>query len=319
VSIGDKIRALRKERNLTQDAIAEALNVTRQAVAKWESNQAAPSTANILKLAELFQVQFQDLLSQEENVNTDIQKYLIKTAQAEERRKKKHAIIKKSVLVSLRIGVCYLLLYFICWVIFHLLGIPDYVWSWSIDHYILPLSLLYSLAGSLFYRERLGYFTLFGTAAGLVLGNIVDSITTKNAVLSFNTGWIALMLCIGAFSLCGIAVSVIRSKKSTKGSSMIFTQKGQRIALGVLSFCLALFVILSFGTSVRQIAFNRGAVAGYSAGYEQGLADKENGLPANSDISNRQIPERYRYGTSAYKGYMVYWPTGYQDGYEEWR
>jgi transcriptional regulator with XRE-family HTH domain len=62
MTIGERIRALRKERGMTQDAAALALDVTRQAVAKWEGNQTAPSTANIMKLAELFQVSFQDLL-----------------------------------------------------------------------------------------------------------------------------------------------------------------------------------------------------------------------------------------------------------------
>ena len=42
VTIGDKIKALRTERGMSQDAVASALSVTRQAVAKWESNQSVP-------------------------------------------------------------------------------------------------------------------------------------------------------------------------------------------------------------------------------------------------------------------------------------
>lgn len=95
MTIGDKIKNLRKENGMTQDAVAAALDVTRQAVAKWESNQAAPSTTNIMKLAELFQVQFQDLLSQEDVPMAEIQKYIVKVAQAEEKRKEKREAIKK--------------------------------------------------------------------------------------------------------------------------------------------------------------------------------------------------------------------------------
>ena len=86
MTIGDKIKNLRKENGMTQDAVAAALDVTRQAVAKWESNQAAPSTTNIMKLAELFQVPFQNLLSQKDVPMAEIQKYIVKVAQAEEKR-----------------------------------------------------------------------------------------------------------------------------------------------------------------------------------------------------------------------------------------
>lgn len=37
MTIGETIRRLRKEKGLTQDALADALEISRQAVAKWES------------------------------------------------------------------------------------------------------------------------------------------------------------------------------------------------------------------------------------------------------------------------------------------
>ena len=51
---GGKIRSLRREKGLSQEKLAEQLNVSRQAVAKWESGQSFPSTENLLKLAEIF-------------------------------------------------------------------------------------------------------------------------------------------------------------------------------------------------------------------------------------------------------------------------
>ena len=319
MAIGDKIRALRKEKGMTQDAIAEALDVTRQAVAKWESNQAAPSTTNIMKLAELFQVQFQDLLSQEEIPNAEIQKYIVKVAQAEEKRKEKRAVAKGFFTSGLKISGCYLVLFLLCWVIFHLIGAPDYIWSWSTGHYIFLVTYLYSVAGCLLYREKLGYYTLVGTAVGLILGNIVGSITPNNSVLRFNHGWIALLACIGAFSLCGIVVSFVKVERSQAGDPLTLSKKAKRISFGALSLCLAIFIIFGAGASIRRLAFDRGASTGYSAGFEQGLHDKENGLPSDRSVPSSGIPEGYRFGTSAYSGYMIYWPTGYQDGYEEGR
>ena len=122
VTIGDKIKALRTERGMSQDAVASARSVTRQAVAKWESNQSVPSTTNTIKLAEQFQVQFQDLLSQEEIPSAEIQRYIVKVAQAEEKKKEKQDVIKFVVVSAMKISACYLMLFMLCWSIFHLLG-----------------------------------------------------------------------------------------------------------------------------------------------------------------------------------------------------
>lgn len=317
MEIGDKIRALRKERGMTQDAVASALDVTRQAVAKWESNQAAPSTTNIMRLADLFQVQFQDLLSQEEIPIAEIQKYIVKVAQAEEKRKNKRETAKHFFVSGLKISGCYFLLYLICLIIFHLLGAPDYIWSWSTSHYVLFASFLYSLAGCLLYREKMGYYTFFGTVIGLIAGSIVGAISTKSTILHFNNGWIALMIFEGGFSLCGLVVSFIKTTRGTEGYPLIRSKRIRRIAFGALSLSLAFFVILGIGVSTRRLAFNRGALAGYSAGFEQGLADRKSNLPPNSDVANRCVPDSYRFGTSAYNGYMIYFPTGYQNGYSE--
>ena len=43
--LGTRIRALRKERGLSQEALAQALEVSRQAVTKWEDSSSLPSTA----------------------------------------------------------------------------------------------------------------------------------------------------------------------------------------------------------------------------------------------------------------------------------
>jgi transcriptional regulator with XRE-family HTH domain len=52
--LNEKIQALRKERGLSQEKVADALNVSRQAVSKWETGQSNPDTGNLIALAELF-------------------------------------------------------------------------------------------------------------------------------------------------------------------------------------------------------------------------------------------------------------------------
>ena len=53
MSLGTRIRDARQRRGLSQEKVAELVGVSRQAVAKWESGQSAPSTENLLRLAEV--------------------------------------------------------------------------------------------------------------------------------------------------------------------------------------------------------------------------------------------------------------------------
>ena len=62
MTLGQRIQALRKEKGLSQEALGEALGVSRQAVSKWESGASDPSTSNLLALAKLYGVSAEDLL-----------------------------------------------------------------------------------------------------------------------------------------------------------------------------------------------------------------------------------------------------------------
>ena len=53
MSIGERIMELRKERNISQVDLAKLLTVSRQAVSKWENDQAAPDTLKLIRLAEV--------------------------------------------------------------------------------------------------------------------------------------------------------------------------------------------------------------------------------------------------------------------------
>ena len=55
-TIGQIIRKLRKERNLTQEELAEQLGVTFQAVSKWENDSGMPDISQVIPLATVFNV-----------------------------------------------------------------------------------------------------------------------------------------------------------------------------------------------------------------------------------------------------------------------
>jgi len=63
-TLGEILKAHRMRCQMTQEFVAEALGVSRQAVSKWETGTADPSTSNLLALAKLFGVPAEELLHQ---------------------------------------------------------------------------------------------------------------------------------------------------------------------------------------------------------------------------------------------------------------
>ena len=53
MSIGERILELRKQKNISQVQLAQALGISRQAVSKWENDLAAPDMMNLIHLADL--------------------------------------------------------------------------------------------------------------------------------------------------------------------------------------------------------------------------------------------------------------------------
>ena len=61
-SLGEVIKRHRMECKMTQEFVADALGVSRQAVSKWESGASAPSTSNLSALAKLFGTTAEEIL-----------------------------------------------------------------------------------------------------------------------------------------------------------------------------------------------------------------------------------------------------------------
>ena len=52
MNISEKIKKMRKSKNLTQEQFAEKINVSRIAVAKWETNKTHPNNENIIIISD---------------------------------------------------------------------------------------------------------------------------------------------------------------------------------------------------------------------------------------------------------------------------
>ncbi|EXJ23269.1 Transcriptional regulator, XRE family [Alkalibacterium sp. AK22] len=67
VPLAAKIKEKRNAKKLSQEYVAEKMQVSRQAVSKWETGKSEPSTNNLKKLAELFSCDIDELLSNGKN------------------------------------------------------------------------------------------------------------------------------------------------------------------------------------------------------------------------------------------------------------
>ena len=70
-TLGEVLKAHRMRCQMTQEFVAEALGVSRQAVSKWETGTADPSTSNLLALAKLFGVSAEELLRQVDRTDAE--------------------------------------------------------------------------------------------------------------------------------------------------------------------------------------------------------------------------------------------------------
>ena len=54
MNLGEKIKECRKQAGFSQEQLAERLNVSRQAITKWETNKGIPDIANLIAISDEF-------------------------------------------------------------------------------------------------------------------------------------------------------------------------------------------------------------------------------------------------------------------------
>ena len=96
IRIGAFLKELRKERNLTQEALAGKFGVTQRSVSRWENGTTMPDISVLIELADFYDIDIRDLLRGErksENMDTDLKETLEMVAEYTEADKAK--ILKK--------------------------------------------------------------------------------------------------------------------------------------------------------------------------------------------------------------------------------
>ena len=91
MELNEKLLSLRKKNKLTQAQVAEALDVSRQAISNWETGAVLPSTDNLKALSRLYQVPADSLL----NDDTDLFAGSVEKTAENNNTNSKFSILKK--------------------------------------------------------------------------------------------------------------------------------------------------------------------------------------------------------------------------------
>ena len=114
LTLGQRIASRRKQINMSQEALAEQLGVSRQAVSKWESDSTIPEIDKLIALGKLFGVSIGWILGVEAETSADLSEEQIKTVEEliVRYQKPRRNILWVSLIACILAIVCFLSAYF---------------------------------------------------------------------------------------------------------------------------------------------------------------------------------------------------------------
>ncbi|SDC08034.1 Helix-turn-helix [Terribacillus halophilus] len=62
MNLGEKLKHFREQKNMSREELAQKMNVSRQAVYKWETNKGYPDIDNLIQLSNLFEITIDELI-----------------------------------------------------------------------------------------------------------------------------------------------------------------------------------------------------------------------------------------------------------------
>ena len=133
MNFSEKLLTLRKANDLTQEQLAEKLDVSRQSISKWESGQATPELEKIVALSAVFNVTTDYLLK-----SSEIDDLSVKTEMLEKHqqmmliREQKHQQIFGCVMYSVAV---YLIFLAVCFIE------HEFYFSFDVDFFLKPIIL----------------------------------------------------------------------------------------------------------------------------------------------------------------------------------
>lgn len=220
MTLGERIRTQRQSAGLSQEKLAELTGVSRQAVAKWEADRSAPGTANLFRLAEIFDTTVDLLLAEDEPApQADCCAGEGKT-NAVLRRQRRKGDLRAALLVALG----YLAVYLVGRVLWCDLaessllgwlftvrpaGEHSYLYGWLLSSRLFWYAMGISVLPACFGRWRFSVVTLAGFVLGLLAGMLFGPNPAGAALGQGHYGW----LIWGVIYLLSIPAGIVAQRR----------------------------------------------------------------------------------------------------------
>lgn len=252
----DRIKECRKSAGLSQDKLAEWIGVSRQAVTKWETGQSAPSTENLLKLAEIFGTTVDQLIAADDSPKqlTAAEIYRFYKLEEEKEASEKRMQQEKNLIAAGCILGIHLLLYLFLQLISHDLNNSTiseilfgknshlYLWSWLLYTKLFWAALCIAVISVLLGKWRFAATTSIMFFLGILVGELFGPYPAGNAYGHNHYGW---AIWAGIY-LVALIMGAIAQKMKTRGIAYKSKQSAVWFAVTV-GCCIAvlLFIMLS--------------------------------------------------------------------------
>lgn len=208
MTLGERIKACRQNAGMSQEKVAELVGVSHQAVAKWETDQTAPNTKNLFRLAEIF--------------GTTVD--LLLTSEKEERKiNLKKQRWKRNLTAAFLVIAVYLVIYllgrilwcdlsqssFIGWLFtVRPSGDHSYLYGWLLSSNLFWYAMAVSAIPALFGKYKFSCVTLAAFVLGLMAGILFGPYPEGAAMGHGHYGWAIW----GAIFLLSIPMGILAER-----------------------------------------------------------------------------------------------------------
>lgn len=221
MDIGTMIKKARQEKELTQEAAAEALGVSRQTISNWENGRTYPDILSVIKMSDLYAVSLDRLLKEEDSVKQTYRDYLeesTNTVKSNERRMK-----LSLVLVTLGVWALSVVAFWLT----HS-GVDAVGYSLAVTWLVLPV-LFFVVSFIIGYRNWFGKWKWLAALVFSLMYSLtgyVTSVTAQNMVIKTVIWPDFAKLPIGlGISLAGLGLGVAMQRKQRRAEDLAQKEK----------------------------------------------------------------------------------------------
>ena len=157
IKIGEFLKELRKEKGLTQEQLAEKLNVSRRTVSRWETGNNLPDLDVLIEMADYYEVDLRELLDGErksEEMNKEMEETVLKVADYSNEEKNR---LMKNLHFFSKVGV----IAFTIFIVLEYFGLADSGITENIASFCCGMAFAMSIVAVIYTSRYIYKFTTF--------------------------------------------------------------------------------------------------------------------------------------------------------------